>query len=160
MTKSAKMGAFVLWIAAAGATASVAVAPIAAADSATLPVPGTGPASEAIQDLQADGYNVMISRLEGHLNVPLSEYASRALVDRRFSRESVSQPSGLAGDVDVAVALVLLKIPLHHTAQRTLACDGVGGPLGVDEGVLAAVDHRQWRRQGSLRQRPFHEDAP
>lgn len=81
MTESAQMGAFVLWIAAVGATASVAVAPIAAADSATLPVPGTGPASDAIQDLQADGYNVMVNWLEGHPNVPLSECQVNAVHD-------------------------------------------------------------------------------
>jgi hypothetical protein len=81
MTKPAKMGAFVLWIAAAGATASVVAAPIAAADSATLPVPGAGPASQAIQDLRADGFNVMINWLEGHPNVPLSECQVNAIHD-------------------------------------------------------------------------------
>jgi hypothetical protein len=81
MTKSAKMGAVVLWMAAAGSAASVAAAPIAVADSATLPVPGAGPASEAIQDLQADGHNVMINWLEGHPNVPLSECQVNAIHD-------------------------------------------------------------------------------
>ena len=51
---------------------SVAAAPIAAAEP-MLPVPGEGPASEAIQQLQSDGYNVSINWLTGHPNVPLLE---------------------------------------------------------------------------------------
>jgi peptidoglycan hydrolase-like protein with peptidoglycan-binding domain len=85
MTKSATMGAFALWVAAAAATASVVAAPIAAADSATLPVPGTSSASEALQELNADGYNVMINWLEGHPNVPLSECQVNAIHDPNSS---------------------------------------------------------------------------
>jgi hypothetical protein len=81
MTKSAKMRALVLWVAAAGATASVVAAPIAAAETPTLPVPGAGSASDAIDDLKADGFNVMINWLEGHPNVPLSECQVNALHD-------------------------------------------------------------------------------
>jgi hypothetical protein len=81
MTKSSKMRAVVLWVAAAGATASVLAAPIAAADSAALPVPGAGSASDAIEDLKADGFNVMINWLEGHPNVPLSECQVNAIHD-------------------------------------------------------------------------------
>jgi hypothetical protein len=62
----------VFWAVAAGAAVSVAAAPIAYADP-ILPVPGGGPASEAIQQLQSAGYNVSINWLEGHPNVPLSE---------------------------------------------------------------------------------------
>lgn len=62
----------VLWAIAAGAAVSIAAAPTAAADP-ILPVPGGGPASEAIQQLQSAGYNVSINWLEGHPNVPLSE---------------------------------------------------------------------------------------
>ena len=81
MTKSAKMRALVLWVAAAGATASVVAAPIAAAETPTLPEPGAGSASDAIDHLKADGFNVMINWLEGHPNVPLSECQVNALHD-------------------------------------------------------------------------------
>jgi hypothetical protein len=81
MPKSSKTRAVVVRVAAAGATASVVAAPIAAAETPTLPVPGAGPASEAIQDLQADGFNVMINWLEGHPNVPLSECQVNAIHD-------------------------------------------------------------------------------
>jgi hypothetical protein len=71
-TKPRKPVTVVLWAIAAGAAVSIAAAPSAAADP-ILPVPGGGPASEAIQQLQSDGYNVSINWLEGHPNVPLSE---------------------------------------------------------------------------------------
>jgi hypothetical protein len=70
--KSLRPRNVVLWAVAAGAAVSVAAAPIADADP-ILPVPGGGPASEAIQQLQSAGYNVSINWLEGHPNVPLLE---------------------------------------------------------------------------------------
>ena len=84
------MRAFVPWVAAAGATAAMVAAPIATADSAALPVPGAGPANEAIDDLQADGFNVMINWLEGHPNVPLSECEVNAIHDPNSSAVSPS----------------------------------------------------------------------
>jgi hypothetical protein len=62
----------VLWAVAAGVAVSVAAAPIAAAEP-ILPVPGGGPASEAIEQLQSAGYNLSINWLTGHPNVPLLE---------------------------------------------------------------------------------------
>jgi hypothetical protein len=67
-----KSGNAVLWLSIAGAAASIAAAPIATA-STDLPTPGVGPASEAIDQLQAQGFNVSINWLEGHPNVPLRE---------------------------------------------------------------------------------------
>lgn len=70
--KSLKVVRATLWAVGASAAVMMATAPIAAADS-ILPVPGNGPASDAIQQLQSAGYNVSINWLEGHPNVPLSE---------------------------------------------------------------------------------------
>lgn len=56
-----------------GAALTLAAAPNAAANSQILPTPGDGPASIAVQQLQAAGYDVSINWLEGHPNVPLSE---------------------------------------------------------------------------------------
>ena len=52
--KSLRPRNVVLWAVAAGAAVSVAAAPIAAAKP-VLPVPGGGPASEAIQQLRSAG---------------------------------------------------------------------------------------------------------
>jgi hypothetical protein len=70
--KSLSPGNVVLLAVAAGVAVSVAAAPIAAAEP-ILPVPGGGPASEAIEQLQSAGYNVSINWLTGHPNVPLLE---------------------------------------------------------------------------------------
>ncbi len=61
------------WAAVASAAVALAVAPAAAAAPPSLPTPGDGPASIAVQQLQSAGYNVSINWLEGHPNVPLSE---------------------------------------------------------------------------------------
>jgi hypothetical protein len=56
---------------AAGAVASVAVAPLATADDA-MPAVGQSP-EEAIQDLEAEGYTVAFNWTRGYPEVPLSE---------------------------------------------------------------------------------------
>ena len=88
----------VLWAVAAGAAVSVAAAPIAAADT-ILPVPGNGPASDAIQQVQAAGYNVSINWLEGHPNVPLSECKVTGISGLRVTMTSTDmllmEPAGV-----------------------------------------------------------------
>jgi hypothetical protein len=56
----------------AGAAASIALAPIAAADP-VFPTAGSESASATVMDLQAQGFDVVINWLQGHPNVPLSE---------------------------------------------------------------------------------------
>ena len=56
---------------AAGAAASIAVVPLAAADDAMPPV-GQSPV-EAIADREAEGYNVAINWTRGYPDVPLSQ---------------------------------------------------------------------------------------
>jgi hypothetical protein len=60
-----------LLLVAAGAAASIAVAPIAAADW-NPPVADDGSASATIADLQAQGYSVQINWIRGTSRVPLS----------------------------------------------------------------------------------------
>jgi hypothetical protein len=62
---------FAPFLGAAGAAASIAVAPIAAAD--VIPRAGDESASDTIRDLEAEGYNVAINWVRGYSNVPLSE---------------------------------------------------------------------------------------
>jgi hypothetical protein len=57
----------------AGAAASIAVAPIAAADSGVLPQPGSENASHTINDLTAQGYDVQINWVNGIPRVDLSQ---------------------------------------------------------------------------------------
>lgn len=75
------------WLVAASAGLLLATAPSAAAD-VPLPVPGNGPASDAITQLQSAGYNVMINWLEGHPNVPLSECKVTGISGLRVSMTS------------------------------------------------------------------------
>ena len=89
----------VLWLSIAGAATSIAVAPIAAA-STDLPTPGAGPASEAIDQLQAQGFNVSINWLEGHPNVPLRECRVTSVNDPNSS--PASTPAQTTVYVDVA----------------------------------------------------------
>ena len=70
--ESKKPAAIMLWAFAAAAAATVAAAPTASADP-ILPVPGSGPANQAIEQLQSLGYTVSINWLEGRPNVPLTE---------------------------------------------------------------------------------------
>jgi hypothetical protein len=88
-----------LCLAIAGAAASIASAPLAAA-STDLPTPGAGPASEAIDQLQAQGFNVSINWIEGHPNVPLRECKVTSVNDPNSS--PVSSPAQATVYVDVA----------------------------------------------------------
>ncbi len=62
----------------AGATAAVALAPIAAADPA-FPSAGSESASATIADLQSQGFDVVVNWLQGRPNVPLSECRVNAI---------------------------------------------------------------------------------
>jgi len=95
---TAKSGNVLVWLAAVGATASIAAAPIAAADM-PLPTPGAGPASEAIDQLQAQGFNVSINWLEGHPNVPLRECRITSINNPSSSPVSSSELSTVYVDV-------------------------------------------------------------
>jgi hypothetical protein len=57
----------------AGAAASVAIAPVAAADPTGVPEAGSESASATIKDLRAQGYNVGINWVSGDADIPLSE---------------------------------------------------------------------------------------
>jgi hypothetical protein len=69
---SVKPGYLAPWLVAAGASAAIAGAPIAAADT-VWPVAGAESASDTIEDLQAEGFSVSINWLNGSPSVPLSE---------------------------------------------------------------------------------------
>lgn len=56
----------------AAAAASIAVAPISAADP-VWPVGGAEPADATIEDLEAQGYDVQVNWVTGYPTVPLSE---------------------------------------------------------------------------------------
>jgi hypothetical protein len=60
------------WLLCAAAAASIAAAPIAAADP-VFPTAGTESASATVMDLEAQGFDVVVNWLQGHPNVPLSE---------------------------------------------------------------------------------------
>jgi ABC-type hemin transport system substrate-binding protein len=64
-------------LAPAWAATSIAIAPLAAADE---PVPEVGQSpEEAIQALEAQGYNVAVNWTTGYPDVPLSECTLRAI---------------------------------------------------------------------------------
>ncbi|MGX9791126.1 hypothetical protein [Mycobacterium sp. MMS18-G62] len=88
----------IAWLIVAGAAMAIATAPIAAA-STDLPTPGAGPASEAIDQLQAQGFTVSINWLEGHPNVPLRECHITSVND---PSRSVDDPALTTVYVDVA----------------------------------------------------------
>jgi hypothetical protein len=56
-----------------GAAVSIAVAPIATADSGVLPQPGSENASDTINDLTGQGYDVQINWVNGIPKVDLSQ---------------------------------------------------------------------------------------
>ena len=64
---------FALLLVVAGAAASVAIAPIAAADPTGVPEAGSESADATISDLKAQGYNVRINWVSGTPDIPLSE---------------------------------------------------------------------------------------
>jgi hypothetical protein len=88
----------IVWMIVAGAATAIAAAPIAAA-STDLPTPGAGPASEAIDQLQAQGFTVSINWLEGHPNVPLRECRVTSVNDP--SSSPVTDPALTTVYVDV-----------------------------------------------------------
>ena len=63
---------FAMCLAATGAAVATIAAPIGLADT-TLPTAGSESATATIDDLQAAGFNVAVTYLQGHPNVPLSE---------------------------------------------------------------------------------------
>jgi hypothetical protein len=64
---------FAVLLVVAGAAASVAVAPIAAADPTGTPEAGSEAADATISDLKAQGYSVRINYVSGTPDIPLSE---------------------------------------------------------------------------------------
>ena len=64
---------FALMLVVAGTVASVAVAPVAAADPTGVPEAGSESASATIKDLRAQGFNVGINWVSGSPDIPLSE---------------------------------------------------------------------------------------
>ena len=64
---------FIPLLAAGAVAATIAAAPIAAADDPIFPTAGTQSASATVMDLQAQGFDVVINWLQGHPNVPLAE---------------------------------------------------------------------------------------
>jgi hypothetical protein len=93
-TKSLALRSFVMCCAAA----SIAVAPPAAADPA-LPVPGSGSASDAINQLQVAGYDVQVNWLEGRPNVPLRECSVIGIHDPNLGPPSTTSLSTVYVDV-------------------------------------------------------------
>jgi hypothetical protein len=89
---------FAPWLCAAAAAVSIAGAPVAAADPA-FPVAGNGPASDTINALQAQGYDVQINWLEGHPNVPLKECLVREIDDPNGPTAITSSPLTVYVDV-------------------------------------------------------------
>ena len=64
---------FAVLLAVAGAAASVAIAPIAAADPTGTPEAGSESAADTISDLKSQGYTVSINWVSGSPDIPLSE---------------------------------------------------------------------------------------
>ncbi len=68
-----KSGYFAAPFVSAGVAASLAAAPVAAADSGVLPQPGSENASDTINDLQSQGYNVQVNWVSGTPRVSLDQ---------------------------------------------------------------------------------------
>ena len=96
--KSGKVTAFVQWSAAAGVAMALAFAPNASADP-VFPRAGSGPASDIVDELKADGYDVQVNFLDGTPNVPLNE----CKVSEIRNPGSAPVPSGAAATVSVDV---------------------------------------------------------
>lgn len=82
----------------AGAAASVAAAPIAAADPTGVPEAGSESASATIKDLRSQGFNVSINWVSGTPDVPLSACEVSAIDTAAAPRASVSVECPEAGD--------------------------------------------------------------
>lgn len=70
---SLKSRYFMALLVSAGAAASMAAAPIAAADTVDVPQPGSENASATIKDLKAQGYDVQINWVNGIRSVSLKQ---------------------------------------------------------------------------------------
>ena len=64
---------FAAVLSSAGAAAAIAMAPTAAANPGILPQPGSENASDTINDLVAQGYNVQVNWVNGYPRVTLSQ---------------------------------------------------------------------------------------
>jgi len=82
----------------AGAAASVAIAPIAAADPTGVPEAGSESADATISDLKAQGYNVRINWVSGTPDIPLSECSVTGIDTAAAPTVSVSVECDEAGD--------------------------------------------------------------
>ena len=85
---------FALLLVVAGAAASVAIAPIAAA----VPEAGSEAADATISDLKAEGYNVRINYVSGTPDVPLSECSVTGIDTAAAPVATVSVECDEAGD--------------------------------------------------------------
>ena len=82
----------------AGTAASVAVAPIAAADPTGVPEVGSESASATIKDLRTQGFNVSINWVSGSPDVPLSACQVTGIDTAAAPSASVSVECPEAGD--------------------------------------------------------------
>lgn len=98
--KSQSRARFASWAGVASALLSIAIAPVAVADPG-LPAAGSGPASDIIGELKADGYVVSVNFLQGNPNVPLNEC--------RVS--NINDPSGPATPVALSTVYVDVLCP-------------------------------------------------
>jgi len=96
MTPTPRNFALLLFV--AGAAASVAIAPIAAADPTGTPEAGSESASATISDLKAQGYNVTINYVSGTPDVPLSSCSVTGIDTAAAPNVSVSVECDEAGD--------------------------------------------------------------
>jgi hypothetical protein len=87
------------FVVAGGAAASIAVAPVAAADGIPLPVAGNESAYATIADLEALGYDVAINWVRGYSTVPLSQCTVDAIHNPDGSPGSQRTPATVYVDV-------------------------------------------------------------
>jgi hypothetical protein len=87
-----------LLLAVAGAAASVAIAPIAAADPVGTPEAGSESAADTISDLKAQGYTVRINWVSGTPDIPLSECSVTGIDTAAAPTASVNVECDEAGD--------------------------------------------------------------
>lgn len=89
---------FAVLLLAAGAAASIGVAPIAVADPTGVPEAGSEPADATINNLRGQGYNVTVNYVSGSRDVPLSECAVTGIDTAAAPAVSVSVDCAEAGD--------------------------------------------------------------
>jgi hypothetical protein len=83
---------------AVAAAASVAIAPIAAADPVGTPEAGSESAADTISDLKAQGYTVRINWVSGTPDIPLSECSVTGIDTAAAPTASVNVECDEAGD--------------------------------------------------------------